>query len=530
MQETENRTPFTAGFWLAAFILAWTVDLLFWKQSPGISYLIWMFLAVAGLFAAAWWQHVRPAALSYFLALATLVLAGIVFLRSEPFSATITALLALAGLGLLAATLTSGYWSLYRIGDFLLAYLKLAAAGVVRAGSSIVRKPTPEAEPAVQSSWKTFRRNGFPVLRGIILALPVLAVLAALLASADPVFGQLLRNLLKFFDIDRLPEYIFRFTYIIVLAYVFTGVLLHAVFPQPPETRPSPQQPWKMRFLGSTEAAIILGSVVLLFAVFVALQVRYLFGGQANINETGFTYSEYARRGFFELVWVAVLSLGLYIGLGAVTRRETPAQERAFTLLTIGLISLVLIILVSALQRLLLYENAFGFTRLRMYTHIFIPWLAVLLLVTLVLQAVGRQGHLGVSILLVALGFGLTFAALNVDAQITRLNLQRARAGAELDAEHLASLSADAVPVLAEAYRDAAYTPAQHDLIGAALACRQAFQPEVRDWRAFRLPESRADTLLRGLDLSVYPLVKQDYATYIQLPDQQLLCLQNNWD
>ena len=190
----------------------------------------------------------------------------------------------------------------------------------------------------------------------------------------------------------------------------------------------------------------------------------------------------------------------------------------------------MLIILVSALQRLLLYENAFGFTRLRMYTHIFIPWLAVLLLVTLVLQAVGRQGHLGVSILLVALGFGLTFAAINVDARITRLNLQRARAGAELDAEHLTSLSADAVPVLAEAYQDAAYTPTQHDLIGAALACRQALQPEARDWRAFRLPESRAGALLRGLDLSAYPLVKQDYATYIQLPDQQLLCLQNNWD
>ncbi|HMN58981.1 MAG TPA: hypothetical protein PJ988_01375, partial [Anaerolinea sp.] len=155
MEETEKRTPFTAGFWLAAFILAWTVDLLFWKQSPGISFLIWMFLAVAGLFAAAWWEHIKPAALSYALGLATLVLAGVVFLRSEPFSATITALLALAALGLLAATLTSGYWSLYRIGDFLLAYLKLVAAGVVRAGSSIVRKPTPEAEPAVQSTWKT---------------------------------------------------------------------------------------------------------------------------------------------------------------------------------------------------------------------------------------------------------------------------------------------------------------------------------------------------------------------------------------
>jgi hypothetical protein len=286
-----------------------------------------------------------------------------------------------------------------------------------------------------------------------------------------------------------------------------------------------------MRFLGSTEAAIILGSVVVLFSVFVALQLRYLFGGQANINETGFTFADYARRGFFELVWVAVLSLGLYIGLGTITRRETPGQERAFTLLTIALLSLVLIILASALQRLLLYENAYGFTRLRTYTHIFIPWLACLLIIAMVLQAVRRPGHLGAGILLVTLGFGLTFTVLNVDALITRLNLQRARVGQELDANNLISLSSDAVPILVQAYQDPSLPTQQHEKLGAVLTCRLATLPAPADWRSYRFSEARAAALLQSLDVSAYPIVKDEYqSVFVQLKTEQIPCYQETWD
>ncbi len=530
MENDGTRTSFTLNFWLAAFILAWTVDLLFWGQSGGISFVIWIALGIGGLFAAAWWEHKRPSLPGYLLVIVCLVLASTLFLRSEPFSIFITGFLAVVTLGLLAATFTTGNWPFYRIGDFLLSGLKLVAAGLIRAGQSLMHKPAPDAAPSGNIAWNSFRRTGLPLMRGAFLALPVVAILAALLASADPVFGRYLGNLLKVFDIDRLPEYIFRFSYVLIFTYVFTGVLLYAIFPEPVEKRPDPHQPWKMRFLGSTEAAVILGSVVFLFAIFVALQVRYLFGGQANINETGFTYADYARRGFFELVWVALLSLGLFIGLGTVTRRETSSQDRGFTLLTIGLLSLVLVILASAFQRLLLYENAYGFTRLRTYTHIFIPWLAILLLVAIILQAVRRPGHLGVTILVVTLGFGITFTAINVDALIARLNLQRARSGQELDPNLLVSLSSDAVPTLARAYQDSTEYSAQHDQIGAVLACHMATLPQPGDWRSFRLSENRAAAVLAGLDLSSYPVVDEDTNAYVMLNSGPLYCRQASWD
>ena len=530
MHTDETRTPYIPGYWLAAFIIAWSVDLLFWEQRPGLAFPIWIALGIAGLFAAAWWEKRRPSPASYVLAVIALALSLTPFLRGEPFSNAITSLVAVCTLGILAATLTNGYWILYRIGDLFLAGLKLIAAGIIRAGQSLARKPAPDAEETGRTAWRKARRNAFPVLRGLFLALPVVAVLGGLLASADPVFGRMMENMLRIFDIERLPEYILRFSYIMILTYAFCGVLLHAVFPEPVEARPDTNQPWKTRFLGSTETGIILGAVVLLFAVFVALQFRYLFGGQANINETGFTYSEYARRGFFELVWVAVLSLGLYIGLGTVTRRETPAQERAFTLLTIVLMGLVLVILVSALNRLLLYENAYGFTRLRTYTHIFIPWLAVLLIVAIVLQAVRRQGHLGLAILLVVFGFGLSFTTINVDALIARLDLQRARSGQELDANHLLELSTDAVPVLVKAYLDPAYLAADRDRIGAVLACQQFTRGKVAGWRSYRLSDARAQQATQGLDLSDFQVQTVDGNPSVPLNGADFYCYSNFMD
>ena len=80
-------------------------------------------------------------------------------------------------------------------------------------------------------------------------------------------------------------------------------------------------------FLGFTEASIILGSILLLFGAFVLIQFQYFFSGQANISLEGFTYSEYARRGFGELVAVAALSLLTFQVLSVITMRQTTGRK-----------------------------------------------------------------------------------------------------------------------------------------------------------------------------------------------------------
>jgi len=234
----------------------------------------------------------------------------------------------------------------------------------------------------------------------------------------------------------------------------------------------------------------------------VIIQFQYFFGGRTNIHIDGLTYAEYARRGFGELVLVAFFSLLLFWCLSLVTRRETSTQRKSFSALGVLLGVCVVVILLSAFQRLLLYENAFGFTRLRTYPHVFMVWLGILLAAFIVLELAGRSRAFGLALLFVTLGFGLTLGSLNVDGFITRRNVARARLGSELDLDYLLTLSADSTPALSELYRSNELETELRDQIGAILACQAAKldkQAEKRSWNAFHFSTWRARRLLDRL-------------------------------
>jgi hypothetical protein len=290
-----------------------------------------------------------------------------------------------------------------------------------------------------------------------------------------------------------------------------------------------PALPPVHRFLGATEAFTVLGSVDLLFAFFVAIQFRYFFGGQSNITTAGFTYAEYARRGFFELVLVAVISLLLYLSLNAVTRRETPGRTRVFTALAVLLVGLVWVILASAFQRLLLYEEAYGFTNQRVDTHIFIPWLGLLLAATIVLQLLRREQFFGALLLLTTFGFTATFGVLNIDGLIVEQNVARARAGAELDGPYLVGLSEDALPALVREFNRPGQPQPVRDTLGAVLSCRvdQIAKEPPRAWQSFHFGQAAARQALAGVDVSAYPVLSTGEGPQINVKNLHFRCAPN---
>jgi len=230
-------------------------------------------------------------------------------------------------------------------------------------------------------------------------------------------------------------------------------------------------------FLGFVESLVVLGAVDLLFAFFVGIQFAYLFGGASNINALGYTYSEYARKGFGELVVVGILSLLLIFGLACWSKREKRSQKACFHGLSSLLVVEVLVILVSALTRLLLYERAYGFTRLRTYTNIFIIWMAVLLLAFLILLFQDRLRRFALASLLGMIGFTVTLNLVNVDAFIVKQNFDHLEKTSELDVAYLARLTEDAIPPLVELALDGSF--GDDDQLLGELACWEA-QLEAR--------------------------------------------------
>ncbi len=510
-------------FWLAALIAAWLFDFLFWSKGSGVSFFIWIAILLLAGYTLAWSEGKKPSALSVLLTCFILGFAAVIALRNEPLTRAVSILLTLNGMLLLTATFLNGYWPWYRIKDYVVELVRVIGAGFSGAIWLLAKGKTPppvDGSPA-KSGWS----KAWPVIRGLLIALPVVAVLGLLLASADQVFSDWIKRIL---NIEKLPEYLFRLFYILIIAGFLVGVYLKAIYPRKTAQKPEPNQAWLQPFLGWTESGIVLGAVNLLFIIFVIIQVRYLFGGEANISETGFTYAEYARRGFSELVAVAVLSLGLYLLLGTVTKTESQGSKAGFTVLAVLLMVNVLVILASSFLRLMLYENAYGFSRPRTYTHIFIYWLAGLILAVVVLELMKRRGRIALALLVAVVGFGATMAILNIDGFIVQRNVARAEAGAELDVVHLTSLSADAVPQLIQKYQSPELRKEVREGLGATLACMEKAIKDPADlpWQDYNFGQARAAQMLRenADSWSQYKAYQADRDWVVRLNGQEIYC------
>jgi hypothetical protein len=292
------------------------------------------------------------------------------------------------------------------------------------------------------------RRRAGPLLvagRGLLLSIPLLLVFGGLFSSADAGFEALVRRL---FDWD-LADLLANLWAVLLWAWLAGGWLRQLALPPTGQDQIVGRPRWLG--LGIGELGIALGSLDLLFLVFVVLQLPYLFGGAARVQAIAdLTYAEYARRGFFELVTVAALALAVLLGADWALRRRGPRDEWLLRALAVTLVALLFVVLASALQRMLLYQAQYGLTELRLYVTACIGWLAVVFLWLVATVLRGRRERFAAGALAAGLAALIALTVLNPDDLIARVNLARTQVGAAQppDVAYLTSLSADAVPAL----------------------------------------------------------------------------------
>jgi len=316
--------------------------------------------------------------------------------------------------------------------------------------------------------------------RGLAIALPILMVFTALLASADPMFALRVAELL---DIDVLAL-LGHAAGTGIGTWIAAGLLRAAVLRRRPASALPPRPHWLA--LGRIEITLVLASIDVLFAAFVWIQVRYLFGGVQWVQQMPtLTYSEYARRGFFELCAVTALVLPLLLVAHWLLKAESRAQKRTFAALAGTQVLLVLLILASAFERMRLYREEYGLTELRFYTTVFMGWLAVLLVLFLGTVLRGRRDTFARAATASAGAAVLLLHVADPEARIIRGNATLAR---PFDVPYALELSADAVPALIE------ILPSLDPTRRGDLACgllRRWSEPEP-DWRTSSLARLRA--------------------------------------
>ncbi len=513
--------------------LAWVFDFLFWGKAWGISFPIFTALMLVLGFWFANRAGFRPARNSLLLLVPILFFAAVTAIRAEGFTIFLAVVSTIFLSLILAITFLGGRWSQYSFSDYFAKVLLIFPMGI-----GLLRSSRPK------DSGKRPSRPFVPILRGLLIALPIVWILAALLASADVIFADWLTGLFSFLKIDNAVEYIFRGFYILILGYLLAAAYLFALNKSKNEELLGLKKTLISPVLGFTEAATILASVCLLFAAFVVVQFQYFFGGTTNIlgNSAGFTYAEYARQGFAELVVVAIISLFLFIALSTIAQRGKAQQQSWFSGLGIALMLLVSVILVSAFQRLLLYESIFGFTRLRTFPHVFMIWLGILLAGVVVLELLNRRRAFALAVLLAAIGFAGTLPLLNVDAFIVNANIQRYRETSDIDIGYLASLSEDAVPPLVATYEQAAVDGDEdlRQIAAGALACHASRHFDYSGdaaWQSWHYSRSSARQMWEQINsdpifeqILLEPDGESRYVQAVMVNGQEHSCIPTSWD
>lgn len=376
--------------------------------------------------------------------------------------------------------------------------------------------------------WSTLPQTGLTkniiaVVRGLLIALPILLIFGALFVAADAVFQGIVERTLNI-QFDVVVSHIFVAA---ALAWSTAGFMRAAImqsFPGEPESVKPDESPSNVESVtamtdeihvskemetdsrskkstladfdnsvmpsfatfGTIEVSIILGLINLLFLSFVIVQIPYLFGGFELVQNTpDFKLAEYARRGFGELVAVAALVLPILLVGHWLLRKDSPLAEKVFRAMAGIQIVLLFVIMASAAQRLFILTGnlGYGLTTTRFYPMVAMIWFAVLFIIFAVTVLRGSRSRFAWAALWSAFVILGALHFVNPDDYIVRTNIKLMREGRSFDSYYNSTLSDDAIPALAENFL--LLNGEDQTTVALGLtnrACQKSSDTEIRSW------------------------------------------------
>ena len=417
-------------------------DCLFYRKAIGVSYLLFVVVFYCLFWVDSRRQISFQIDFGWFLFIPTVLLSAAFAIHSNPVLLALNFIL-IPPLLLLQTTLLvyRFEWSSVRfITRFLGRLLRQIFENAPKVFLGVI-SPAKIADRIAPEKHKALKN----ILIGLIISAPLLVIVVALLAAADTVFQNVIANILKPLEsIGSIPfaQRLGTIGIITVLLFGYLAVVL--------KMRVEGVSESVRRDTGSWDAITVATVLVMVNAVYIlfcVIQFTYLFGGEGNIRSIpDYTYAEYARRGFFELIIVTVINLSILL-IGLHFTKNDGKFDRLVHGLRCLLVLCTVILLYSAHLRLKLYEEAYGYTYARIFAHTFIGFLFILFMLTLY-KLWRKELSLVKAFAVAAL---LTYTVLNyvnVDAIIARKNIDRYFKTDKIDLAYLQELSYDAIPEL----------------------------------------------------------------------------------
>lgn len=325
---------------------------------------------------------------------------------------------------------------------------------------------------------------------GIAISLPILFVVLNLLISADSQFEQLLGGIPQWFQVIN-AERIIRLIIILIYTFAFFG-FMQILFQKHLNVKTQTNlQPFQIDGIVTITVLVIINAVYLLFTL---VQFKYFFSGTLQAD---FTFAEYARKGFFELLFVTLINLSITVIVLTFVNRATSFMRRATQIMLTILVLASSVMLSSAFIRLSMYEDAYGFTFTRVLVHSFMIFLVVIFTYTLVKIWVEKLS-LFHFYFITSLLYYTSITIVDLDKIVVKENMNRYETSGKIDVHYLNDLSYRGVLGLIELYEKDKNIPELKTIL---LERKKEAIAESLPWQSYNLKREQAFEKLKKLDI-----------------------------
>lgn len=284
------------------------------------------------------------------------------------------------------------------------------------------------------------------ILIGLVISIPLLIIVISLLASADMMFDYYIRNVKDLYEfiIEKinLAHVASDIIAIIFFSMYFFGYIWSLKY-ECEKYKVKDDFKWINPVTILTVLCLLCGTY-LLFSI---VQSSYLYGGNKHILPSGYSYSKYARHGFFELLTVALINFSILIFSMKNVKTTSDKINKILNIFYTILLVFTGNMLFSSNYKLTIYEQALGFTRLRIYVHIFLFVLSIILIYGLIKIWKKNFSVFKFSLISIMVIY-MVVNCVNIDKIIVNKNIKRYNETGRLDKQYIRSLSYDAIDAI----------------------------------------------------------------------------------
>ena len=286
------------------------------------------------------------------------------------------------------------------------------------------------------------------VLKSLLIVLPVVIIVLILLSSADMIFDDIFSSIFrKIGDLFRFRIFNDLISKIIYTLIIFTVIGVDSIY----LLRDYNKENIKVKESKTKDLftiKLLVSILNIIYIIFDFIQIKSLLLHHVS---SGFNYATYARQGFFELLVVSVINISIILISKNMQNKDNEKEFKFINIMSIIMVFLTIIIIISSFMRMNLYENAYGYTMLRLLVYVTLITEGILMIPT-VMYIFNPKFNIVKSYMIILISVYTIITFMNFDYLIAERNIYRYYNDNKIDIEYLENSANDNIPLLVELY------------------------------------------------------------------------------